>query len=331
MPTKKETIAKKVTPKVTPTVKNKVSAVAKSTTTALKTVPSPPSKQANLPIKRVGVIGAGLMGTGITEAALIAGFNVVLRSRTYATSQAALDKVEKSLARKVAKQLITEQKRDEALNRLKATSDLEQLANCDLVIESVLEDMETKRELFKELNTYCKTSAILASNTSTLSITDLASQVFKPERVCGIHFFNPAPSMPLIELVRALQTSDKTMEAVRYFALKCGKEPVEVKDRAGFIVNALLFPYLNNAIKLLENHVASKESIDAAMKDGCNFPMGPFALLDFIGLDTSLSILQAIYDETADPNYAPAPLLRRMVTAGKLGKKTGEGFYTYPL
>jgi 3-hydroxybutyryl-CoA dehydrogenase len=171
--------------------------------------------------------------------------------------------------------------------------------------------------------------AIIATCTSTLPIIDLAMQVSRPERVCGVHFFNPVPTMALVEVVRPLSASDETIEAVTEFVLACGKEPIEVKDQAGFIVNALLFPYLNNAVRLLEHGVATKEGIDAAMKGGCGFPMGPFALLDLVGLDTSLAILDALYVEYADANYAPVPLLRRMVSAGLLGRKSGEGFYQY--
>jgi 3-hydroxybutyryl-CoA dehydrogenase len=174
-----------------------------------------------------------------------------------------------------------------------------------------------------------KPEAVIATNTSTLPVVDLAVETSRPDRVCGVHFFNPAPAMSLVEVVRPLTASDETIESVRAFATACGKTPVEVKDRAGFVVNALLFPYLNNAVRMLENGTASAGDIDAAMQGGCNFPMGPLALLDLVGLDTSLAILDALYNEFRDPNYAPVPLLRRMVSAGQLGRKSGSGFYDY--
>src|SRR5262249_38579044 len=198
-------------------------------------------------------------------------------------------------------------------------------ADWDLVLESVVEDLEVKKQLFKGLDLAVKDDAILATNTSTLPVVELAMVTERPERVCGIHFFNPAPAMSLVEVVRPITASDDTIAQARGFAQNCGKEPVEVQDRAGFIVNALLFPYLNNAARMLENGTATRDDIDAAMKGGCNFPMGPLALLDLVGLDTSLAILDALYDEFRDPNYAAVPTLRRMVAAGHLGRKSGQG------
>jgi len=192
-----------------------------------------------------------------------------------------------------------------------------------------VEDLAVKKPLFAELDSVVKDSAILATNTSTLPVVDMAVATERPDRVCGVHFFNPAPAMALVEIVRPLTASDETIAAVTEFASACGKNPVQVKDQAGFIVNALLFPYLNNAVRLLENGTATAEDIDTAMKGGCNFPMGPLALLDLVGLDTSLSILDALYDEFRDPNYAAVPVLRRMVSAGQLGRKSGAGFYDY--
>ena len=186
-----------------------------------------------------------------------------------------------------------------------------------------------KKALFAELDSVCKPGAILATNTSTLPVVEMAMATGRPDLVCGIHFFNPAPAMALVEVVRPVTAVDATVSAAVAFAQACGKEPVEVKDQAGFVVNALLFPYLNNAVRLLEQGVATKEGIDAAMKGGCGFPMGPFALLDLVGLDTSVAILDALYEEFRDPNYATVPLLRRMVTSGQLGRKTKRGFYDY--
>ena len=280
-------------------------------------------------IKRVGIVGSGIMGSGIAEVAAKSGFEVVLRSRQQATADAMVLAMEKSLTKQVDKGKLEEADKAAALARVTATSSLHELAECDLVVESVVEDLAVKKELFRELNHICKDDAILATNTSTLPVIDMAMETHKPELVVGVHFFNPAPMMSLVEIVRTLVTSDETVERVRDFADSCGKDPVIVKDQAGFIVNALLFPYLNNAVRLLENGTASLEDIDTAMKGGCNFPMGPFALLDLVGLDTSLAILDALYTEFNDPNYAPAPRLRRMVTAGLLGRKSGKGFYDY--
>jgi 3-hydroxybutyryl-CoA dehydrogenase len=258
-----------------------------------------------------------------------AGMEVVLRSRKQETADAMVASLERSLAKQVEKGRLEAAERDSVLSRVTATSALADLADCDLVIESVIEDLEVKKHLFDELNRVCKDGAILATNTSTLPVIEMAMETRRPERVCGVHFFNPAPMMGLVEIVRPLTASDETIAAVRAFAEACGKTPVEVKDRAGFIVNALLFPYLNNAVRMLENGTASRDDIDAAMKGGCNFPMGPLALLDLVGLDTSVAILDALYEEFADPNYAVVPLLRRMVSAGQLGRKSGRGFYDY--
>jgi 3-hydroxybutyryl-CoA dehydrogenase len=205
----------------------------------------------------------------------------------------------------------------------------EDLSDCGLIIETVVEDVEVKKRVFAELDRVMQPSTILATNTSTLSVMDLAVTISNPQRVCGLHFFNPASTMPLVEIVRPLCASDETIQTVTDFAQACGKEPVEVKDQAGFIVNALLFPYLNNAIRLLERDVASVEGIDVAMKGGCGFPMGPFALLDLVGLDTSLAILNALHDAFGDNNFAPAKLLEQMVADGQLGRKSGNGFYDY--
>jgi 3-hydroxybutyryl-CoA dehydrogenase len=280
-------------------------------------------------IARVGIVGSGIMGSGIAETAAVNGFEVVLRSRSQSTADATLAALEKSLNRQIEKGKRTEAERDEALARVTGTSDLGALKDVDLVIESVIEDLDVKKELFNELDRITGDSTILATNTSTLPVIELAMQTGRPDKVCGVHFFNPAPVMDLVELVRPLTASDETMAATRQFAESCGKSPVEVKDQAGFIVNALLFPYLNNAVRLYEQGVATIDDIDTAMKGGCGFPMGPFALLDLVGLDTSLAILDALYDEYRDPNYAAMPLLRRMVAAEQLGRKSGRGFLDY--
>ncbi|HVM40289.1 MAG TPA: 3-hydroxyacyl-CoA dehydrogenase family protein [Acidimicrobiia bacterium] len=280
-------------------------------------------------IKRVGIVGSGIMGSGVAEVAAKAGYEVVLRSRKQETADAMVASLEKSLAKQIEKGRLDEATRDEVLARVSATSNVADLAECDLVLESVVEDLDVKKALFAELDSVVKDGAILATNTSTLSVTELAKQTTRPDRVCGVHFFNPATAMKLVEIVEAETTSAETLAEATEFASACGKNPVPVKDRAGFIVNALLFPYLNNAIRMLEDGIADKEGIDDAMKDGCGFPMGPFALLDLVGLDTSLSILEALHEGLGDPNYEPRPTLRKLVEEGKLGRKTGEGFYTY--
>jgi len=280
-------------------------------------------------IERLGIVGSGIMGAGIAEVAAKAGVEVVLRSRKQETADAMVASLEKSLGKQVEKGRLEETEAKEVLARVSATSALEALADCDLVLESVVEDLEVKKALFAELAEIVGEDAIIATNTSTLPVVELASVVVNPERVCGIHFFNPATAMALVEIIRPITASDATIEAATAFAQACGKTTVEVKDRAGFIVNALLFPYLNNAVRMLENGTATRDDIDAAMKGGCNFPMGPLALLDLVGLDTSLSILDALYAEFRDPNYAAVPTLRRLVAAGQLGRKTGRGFYEY--
>ena len=269
------------------------------------------------------------MGSGIAEVAAKAGFDVVLRSRKQETADATIAKLEKSLAKQVERGRLEAADSAAILARVSGTADVADLADCDLVIESVVEDLETKKALFRELDAAVKQGAILATNTSTLPIVELAVVTERPELVVGVHFFNPAPAMKLVEIISPITAAASTTDAVTEFAATCGKNPVAVQDRAGFIVNALLFPYLNNAIRMLENGTANREDIDTAMKGGCNFPMGPLELLDLVGLDTSLSILDALYEEFRDPNYAAAPVLRRMVAAGQLGRKSGKGFYDY--
>jgi 3-hydroxybutyryl-CoA dehydrogenase len=280
-------------------------------------------------ITRVGIIGSGIMGSGIAEVAAAAGYEVVLRSRSQDSADAMVAGLARSLAKQVEKGRRTEEEAAEIAARVTGTSKLAELADADLVIESVVEDLDVKKALFAELDGIVQAGAILATNTSTLPVVEMAMATGRPELVCGIHFFNPAPAMALVEVVRPITAADATVAAALEFAGACGKDPVEVKDQAGFIVNALLFPYLNNAVRLLEGGVASREGIDAAMKGGCGFPMGPFALLDLVGLDTSLAILDALYAEFRDPNYAAVPLLRRLVTSGQLGRKTKKGFYEY--
>ena len=280
-------------------------------------------------ITRVGIVGSGIMGSGIAEVAAASGHEVVLRSRSADGADAMVVGLAKSLAKQVERGKRTDDEAAEIYGLVRATASLNDLVDVDLVIESVVENLAVKKDLFAELDGICKPETILATNTSTLPVVEMAMATGRADLVCGIHFFNPAPAMSLVEVVRPLTASDATVAAAVDFATRCGKEPVEVKDQAGFIVNALLFPYLNNAAKLFDAGVATRDDIDAAMKGGCNFPMGPLELLDLVGLDTSLAILEALYAEFKDPNYAAAPVLRRMVSAERLGRKTGQGFYEY--
>jgi 3-hydroxybutyryl-CoA dehydrogenase len=280
-------------------------------------------------IFEVGIVGSGIMGAGLAEVAARAGHEVVVRSRTMEGAEAVLTRITKGLDRQVAKERMTADERNAIVERIRVTDHLGQLSNCDLVIESVVENLEIKKALFAELEQIVKPSGILATNTSTLPVIELAMATQRPELVCGIHFFNPAPMMKLVEIIKPITASDDTITRATAFVEHCGKDAVAVEDRAGFVVNALLFPYLNNAIRMWENGTAEMQAIDTAMMGGCNFPMGPFALLDLVGLDTSLSILDALYEEFRDPNYAAMPTLRRKVAAGHLGRKSGQGFYNY--
>ncbi|MGH9293021.1 MAG: 3-hydroxyacyl-CoA dehydrogenase family protein, partial [Acidimicrobiales bacterium] len=228
-----------------------------------------------MPVESVGVVGSGIMGGGISEVAALARHEVVLRSRELAAAEGTLTGIERSLDKKVATGALSDKEMKAALARVRPTDDLHDLALCDLVIESVVEDMETKRQLFSELDRICKDDALLATNTSTLPVIEIAMATGRPDKVCGIHFFNPAPQMRLVEIVQPITASDETIAAARAFAESCGKKAVLVKDEAGFVVNALLFPYLNSAVRLLDRQVASMEEIDEAMTGGCGFPMGP--------------------------------------------------------
>lgn len=279
--------------------------------------------------RSIGIVGSGIMAGGIAEVVARSGMRAVLRARSEASAAAAVKQVAGGLARQVDKGKLDTAERDRILTNITTATDLAELRDCDIVIESVVEDLATKQQLFRELDRAVNESAILATNTSTLAVVEMAKVVARPERVCGIHFFNPAPVLPLIEVVRPITASDATIDRALEFVKAIGKDGVRVLDRAGFIVNALLFPYLNNAIRMLEAGTASMEDIDTAMKGGCNFPMGPFALLDLVGLDTSLSILETLHASFGDENYAPRPMLRDLVAQGRLGRKSKAGFYVY--
>ena len=280
-------------------------------------------------ISKVGICGSGIMGSGLAEVIARSNKQVIVRSRSIASASQMKAAVEKSLEKQVAKEKISQGDADRTLANITLTDNVGDLRDCDLVIESIIEELEPKVALFKELDALTNPDAILATNTSTLAVVELARATNRPDKVCGIHFFNPATLMPLVEIIRPVTASDETIETATAFASACGKEPVQVLDRAGFIVNALLFPYLNNAIRMYEMGTASMEDIDVAMKGGCNFPMGPFALLDLVGLDTTLSILEALHAEFKDPNYAPTETLKSLVSQGKLGRKSKQGFFSY--
>jgi 3-hydroxybutyryl-CoA dehydrogenase len=280
-------------------------------------------------VQLVGVCGSGIMGAGLAEVVARAGVDVIVRSRTIDGAKSMLSSIEKNLDKQVAKEKMTVDQRNEVLSHIRITDSLNDLASCDLVIESIVEELAPKQALFKELDAIVKPDAILATNTSTLAVVKLAEATSRPDKVCGIHFFNPAVLMPLVEVIRPITASDETIARANAFVATCKKDPVQVLDRAGFIVNALLFPYLNNAVKMLEAGTANMADIDTAMKGGCNFPMGPFALLDLVGLDTSVSILDALYAEFKDENFVPAKTLRALLAEGKLGRKTKQGFFSY--
>lgn len=280
-------------------------------------------------IGRVGVVGCGLMGSGIAEVCARAGYDVVVQEVNEELLQRGLGRVEKSLSVAVKRGKATQELADEAMSRIAGTLDLTDLGSCDLVIEAAVESMAVKKLIFEELDSLLPPHAILASNTSSLCITEMAAVTARGDKVLGIHFFNPVPVMPLIEFVRTILTSDDTMQVARQFGASLGKTMVTAKDTPGFIVNRLLIPYLLDAVRVYEDGLATREDIDTAIKLGLHYPMGPLTLLDFVGLDTCLFIADAMFEEYKDPRYAAPPLLRRMVLAGKLGRKSGSGFYDY--
>ncbi len=281
-------------------------------------------------IRKVGVLGCGLMGAGIAEVCARSGYATVVREVSADWLAKGLERVHGSLDRAVAKGRLEAAERDAALARLSGSTETDSLAGCDLVIEAIVEDLEEKRRAFAAVDRVLGPAALLASNTSSLTLTQLAAASGRPDRFLGLHFFNPVPVMKLVEVVRTLLTSEEAFAAAMEFARSLGKEPIACKDNSGFIVNRLLVPYLLDAIRAYEEGVGSLEDIDKGMRLGCGHPMGPLTLLDFVGLDTTYYIANIMFEEYREKRFAPPPLLKQMVQAGRLGRKSGRGFYEYP-
>ena len=281
-------------------------------------------------VKTVGVVGCGLMGAGIVQVSAQAGLKTIVREADQAFLDKGLGRIKKFLDDGVTKGKVTAEDRDKTLANISGTTKLEDLAGCDLVIEAVTENIAVKKEVFSTLDAVCAPDAVLATNTSSLSVTEIAAFAKKPERVLGLHFFNPVPLMKLVEIIRALPTGEAAFERAKGYVEAIGKTPVIAKDAPGFVVNRLLVPYLIDAIRVFESGLATKEDIDNGMKLGCGYPMGPLQLLDFVGLDTTYYIANIMFEEFREPRFAPPPLLKRMVLAGRLGRKSGRGFYDYP-
>ncbi len=280
-------------------------------------------------IRTVGVLGCGLMGAGIAQVCAAAGYKTLVREVEEPFLKKGLGRIEKFLAGGVEKGKVTAEEKNTTLENLSGTTKLEDLSDCDLVIEAIVEHIDDKAKTYEALDAMVGANTIFCSNTSSLCITELASKTKRPDRFAGLHFFNPVPLMKLVEVIRGLSTSDETYTTVLAFAQSLGKEPITAPDRPGFIVNRLLVPYLLDAIRSYEHGLGTIEDIDKGMKLGCGYPMGPFTLLDFVGLDTTYYIANIMFDEYREPAYAPPPLLKRMVLAGRLGRKSGQGFYKY--
>jgi 3-hydroxybutyryl-CoA dehydrogenase len=280
-------------------------------------------------IKKVGVLGCGLMGAGIAEVCARSGYTTVVREVNAEILEKGMSRIENSVGRAVEKGKLSAEESQALRSRLVGTTRLEDLRDADFVIEAIVENLPTKIEAFQTLDFNCKPETILCSNTSSLTIIEMASATKRPDRFGGLHFFNPVPVMKLVEVVRTIATSESTIDALLGFARSLGKEPVVARDNSGFVVNRLLVPYLLDAIRALEEGVGSMEDIDKAMQLGCGYPMGPFTLLDFVGLDTTFYIAEIMFNEYRERRFAPPPLLKKMVLAGRLGKKSGRGFYDY--
>jgi len=280
-------------------------------------------------ISNVGVVGCGLMGSGIAEVCIRAGYKTVVSEASRELLERGLDRLKASMNTAVQRGKMKEEEMKAALERLQGTVSLEDFKDCDLVIEAVTEDLNLKKDVFARLDKVCPPHAVLATNTSCLPVIEMAMVTGRPARVVGLHFFNPAPVMRLVEIVKSIATSDETVDTCRSFVASLGKTAILAPDTPGFVVNRLLIPFLLDAIRALESGVATKEDIDQGMVLGCNHPIGPIALADLVGLDTALLVANAMYEEFKDPRYAPPPLLKKMVAAGRLGRKSGKGFYDY--
>ena len=280
-------------------------------------------------MKKIGVIGAGTMGGGIAQTMAQSGYEVVINEISMEFADKGVERIEKNLEKLVSKGKMEQAQKDEVMSRITATDDIHALADVDVVIEAAIENMEAKKALFRQLDEVCKEETILASNTSALSVTEIAAVTNRPDRVIGMHFFNPVPVMKLVEVIRGLCASEETKTAIVELAKSAGKTPVEVEEAPGFVVNRILIPMINEAIGIVADGVSTVEEVDTAMKLGANHPMGPLALGDLIGLDVCLAIMETLHREFGEDKYRPHTLLRKMVRAGKLGRKTGEGFYEY--
>jgi 3-hydroxybutyryl-CoA dehydrogenase len=280
-------------------------------------------------IRTVGVIGCGLMGGGIAQVCAQSGFETVVREVSHELLDKGMGRIAGLLAKDVGKGKLTAEARDAALSRLRPTTDLAELSGCQLIVEAIVENLDAKREVFGTLDALCSPDTIFASNTSSLTIVEIAAATARPDRFAGLHFFNPVPVMKLVEVIRSIVTSEATVAALKQFGAALGKTVVEAKDTPGFVVNRLLVPYLLDAVRVLESGIASREDIDEGMRLGCGHPMGPLTLLDFVGLDTTYYIANIMFEEFKEPRFAPPPLLKRMVLAGHYGRKSGRGFYDY--
>jgi 3-hydroxybutyryl-CoA dehydrogenase len=280
-------------------------------------------------IKKVGVVGMGTMGSGIAQMCIQAGVPTVAREVTEELAERGRSMIDKNLSRDVEKGRRTADEKDSTLANLQLTTSLDDLADCDLVIEAVIEDLELKRRLFADLDRICRADAILATNTSALSVTQIAAATTRPERVVGMHFFNPVPVLPLVEVVKAELSSDEAADAAFAFAERVGKQPIRCGDTPGFVVNRILIPILNDAVRVLDEGVATPEDIDQGMKLGANWPIGPLALVDLIGVDVAVHVAEAMYQAIREPRFAPPARMVRMKDAGLLGRKSGRGFYDY--